>query len=305
MYDGGQTHRHQVSISVELQPGQEVTRCTVLRLRNTGPEFIRRVYANLGDASHHLIFYKATTRTEQTTPQDCNGFSGIRNIDDLDTPLLIAQQHETTLEMPANVGLPIDADEYVRLEFHAVNLGRTATMATANVVVDTVDQSVPLAHANLMFWGNTRITIPAMSTHVVDFFHTPLPNVRIFGLTSHTHQFGTRTSIHVATGTRTMTPGSPSVLWSDVVDGELLHENRNWSDPPLTLFAPARTLATGQGLHLRCEYRNTTNRPVTYGESVDNEMCFLWAYYYPAPRGTQICAIGFTRDNGVACFPPS
>jgi hypothetical protein len=304
-YDGGRTHRHEVSISVELQPGQEVTRCTVLRLGNTGAEFVRRVYANLGDASHHLIFYKSAIRTEQTTPRDCNGFSGIRSLDSLDPPILIAQQRETTLQMPTNVGLPIDPDEYVRMEFHAVNLGRTPMTATARVLVDTVDQTVPLAHANLMFWGNTRISIPPMATHTVDFFHTPLPNARIFGLTSHTHHFGTRATIHVATGTRMTTPGSPSVLWSNVTDGELLHESRNWSDPPLTIFDPPRMLAPGQGLHLRCEYRNTSSRTVRFGESVDEEMCFLWAYYYPAPRGLQLCAIGATSDNGVACFPPS
>ena len=59
MYDGGQTHRHQVSISVELQPGQEVTRCTVLRLRNTGPEFIRRVYANEPGPARDIVALNA------------------------------------------------------------------------------------------------------------------------------------------------------------------------------------------------------------------------------------------------------
>jgi|LNFM01.1.fsa_nt_gb hypothetical protein len=301
-YDGGQTFRHEVSISLDLMPGEEVTRCTIIRLGNTSAQFVRRVYADLGDASHHLIFYKSSRRTEQTTPRDCQGFSGVRSIMDFDPPIVIAQQRETTLNFPPGVGFPIDSDEYVRMEFHAVNLRTTPIRATARVVVDTVDQRVPLTSANLMFWGNTRISLAPMSPGTVDFFHTPLPGVRVFGLTSHTHHFGVRSTIHRATGTRsTTTP----VVWSNVTDGQLLHDNRNWSDPPLTLFDPPITFPVGEGLHLRCNYMNTSNRTVTFGESVDEEMCFLWAYYYPAPRGTHVCAIGFTPGNGVACFPPS
>lgn len=304
-YDGAVVSRFPLEMSIDLAPAEEVTRCVVLRLNNMRPEFIRRMTAHLGDASHHLIAYRSNSRVERTTPFECNGFSGIRDISDFDTPLLIAQQTDTTLTMPNNVGMAIDADDYIRLEFHAVNLRATPIRATATLIVDTVDQTVPLAQANLMFWGNTQISLPASSRSTVDFFHTPLGGVRMFGLTSHTHHYGVRSTIHLATGTRTQAPGAPGPTWTNVVDGEMLHESRNWSDPPLTLFNTPRTFAAGQGLHLRCEYNNTSNRRVTYGESVDQEMCFLWAYYYPAPRGTHICAIGFRSDQTVLCFPPS
>jgi hypothetical protein len=31
---------------------------------------------------------------------------------------------------------------------------------------------------------------------------------------------------------------------------------------------------------LRCEYENTRDIPVTFGTAVENEMCFMWLYYY-------------------------
>ncbi len=297
------THRYELQFPSELRAGEEITKCLIVPLGNMGDEFVRRIYVTLGDASHHLIVYKSSTRMLRDQAFDCQGFSGIRSLMDFDTPLAIAQMRETTVQMPNGVGMPIDRGEYVRLEFHAVNATAATVRALGRVIIDTVDQTAPLAAANLMFWGNVSINLPPNAPGDVDIFQNPLPAVRVFGLTSHTHHLGTRATIHRATATRT--PSGQGNIFTNIVDGTLLHESRNWSEPPLTLFDPPITFAAGEGLHLNCHYQNTTNQRVTFGESVNNEMCFLWAYYYPAPRGLHICAKGYTPNGSVVCWPPA
>jgi len=140
----------------------------------------------------------------------------------------------------------------------------TGTVHVTDAVAGTITE-----HANLMFYGNTRIVIPAQSMATVGptFRKFPQAAPKIFGLTGHTHQRGTGVTIELAsavTGT-----------------GTNVYTNTDWADPPLTIFTPPLAPTTGQGFRYTCTYNNPTNSPVTFGEGVNQEMCFLWAYYYP------------------------
>jgi hypothetical protein len=44
----------------------------------------------------------------------------------------------------------------------------------------------------------------------------------------------------------------------------------------------------GSGFRFTCEYNNTSDQQVTFGESANKEMCFFWAYYYP-DQGAKVC----------------
>jgi hypothetical protein len=194
----------------------------------------------------------------------------------------------------------------VRIEFHAINTSTERIETRATIDLDTVDATVSLIPADVMFWGNVDINIPARSRGQVKFFHRPWGGVRIYGLTSHTHRLGSMSRIVAATATATPRAdagGATGTAALDLTEVRELHRSLNWSDPPFTTFDPPLQLETGQGLYLECNYNNTTDAPVTFGESFNEEMCFMWAYYYPAPRGTQICAEGTGFRDGVACFP--
>jgi len=39
---------------------------------------------------------------------------------------------------------------------------------------------------------------------------------------------------------------------------------------------------------LACEWNNRSDQTVRFGTSVDSEMCFFWAYYFPS-RGPLVC----------------
>jgi hypothetical protein len=88
--------------------------------------------------------------------------------------------------------------------------------------------------------------------------------IRVFAITSHTHSLGVRSTIeHMASG-------SPM----------LLHESLDWAEPPLTQLDPPLVFTGSESLRLRCEYQNDTNRDVMFGTAFEDEMCFMWVYYY-------------------------
>jgi hypothetical protein len=61
--------------------------------------------------------------------------------------------------------------------------------------------------------------------------------------------------------------------------------------PPLE-FPKGGATFSSKGFAYQCEYKNTTSNYVGFGEGIDDEMCFLWHYYYPS-QGFQICFDGF------------
>ena len=89
----------------------------------------------------------------------------------------------------------------------------------------------------------------------------------VFALTSHTHKLGVLSTIE-----RVAAATSPATT--------PIHESQDWSEPPLTQFTPPLTFTGSDGLRLKCNYDNTTNQHVGFGTGVDQEMCFMWVYYY-------------------------
>jgi hypothetical protein len=302
------THSYRTSIGpIRLAPGEEGTFCVLRRLGNAGDELVRHVAAHLGSASHHLIFYRSQATTEQLTPFRCRGFSGVSDINNPDTPFLIAQQAESALQMPPNVGMSIGTNQMVRIEFHVINTTDAPVEARGDVDVATIDRVSGYAPADVMFWGNIDIDIPARSRGQVRFFNRPWAGVRVFGLTSHTHHFGTMSRVAIATATSRSDAGYDAGVGTaglDITEVREIHRSLNWSDPPFTTFEPALRLESGQGFYLECNYHNTSDTASHFGESFNDEMCFMWAYYYPAPRGTQICVEGTNFRPGVFCWPP-
>jgi hypothetical protein len=52
------------------------------------------------------------------------------------------------------------------------------------------------------------------------------------------------------------------------------------AEPPMDELDSPLLFTGSQGLLLRCEYENTRDVLFTFGTAVENEMCFMWLYYY-------------------------
>jgi hypothetical protein len=212
-------------------------------------------------------------------------------------PLVISQKKDDLIRLPQGVAYTLDANQMVRLEMHYINSNptTTATLVTTSTLT-TLSESDYKMDASFLFVGDIDISIPPQASATVGPIYFAMPSAyatsNFFAMTGHEHQWGTKVQIWSAANAND--------------PGTLLYTSTDWSDPPTTQFQPALHVDPNGGLKFQCDWYNGSSSTVSFGESANNEMCFFWAYYYPAnPGGAQVCF--HTRQAGGidACCPGS
>jgi hypothetical protein len=265
-----------------VQPGQEGTKCIWVRLNNEAEIKISGLHNVLNSSSHHLIVYKDDhDTTEQTTPIDCQPFTGALNTSGMIAPIMITQKADDLLNLPAGVAYTLGANQMIKLEMHYLNSTDAPVEATATVTFLRAEPATIQHEANILFIGSPDIDIAAgQSATLKQFFTVPgeldLSTSKIFAITGHTHHFGTDMQVRVgASRTGPMTSVYAPQPFS-------------WSEPETTRHDPGFSIPVGGGLEFECAWTNTGNARVSFGESANDEMCFFWAYYYPS-QGSRVC----------------
>jgi len=258
------------------------------RMDNAEAGYVRRMRGELSQGSHHMIVYTSEETEEQLTPFPCGGFEGIVAFDDggvpgldsTNTPIFIAQQPLVEIDLPEENGVPvgfrIEAHQMLLVELHWYNTTSEDRDVTGKFEVEMLPEDHSIVESSFAFWGTVAIDIPPASkgdTGVL--FQRGLSDTKGFAMTTHQHALGTRMRIW----------DSPD----GSVEGErLLVDGTDWADPPMQMFDPPVVFNDGRGLAYQCEWNNTTSDHVGFGEGFNDEMCFLWMYYYPS-RGFDIC----------------
>ncbi|MCC6996331.1 MAG: hypothetical protein IT370_17100 [Deltaproteobacteria bacterium] len=253
----------------EVKAGQEITKCVDFRLPTEKASNIVKIKSTLAAGSHHLILYRSAESAEKPTPYTCSPFTGALNGT---LPIYIAQTEGTTIELPQTpkrVALKLLAGQMVRLEMHYVNYDTTKSiMGSGSVELTTIDDLMVDEYAELMFWGSTQINVPPMQEATVGpTWHAPPPGTTLLALTAHTHKYGIDFRVERA---------------EKDMPGTEIYATQDWDNPPFLQFTPELKLGPTEGLRWSCKYRNTTSRTIRFGESADQEMCFLWGFYYPS-----------------------
>jgi hypothetical protein len=264
---------------ITAQPGEEHTKCVVLRLGNPLPIHVGTIHNVLSTGSHHMIVYKSSETVPQPTPTDCVPFT-----DTLDpskgSTLMVTQKHDDTLTLPSGVAFALDANQMVRMEVHYINPTQATEDITATASFVTMDESTFKDEAGFLFIGDPDITLPPNASATLGPINFILPQiydgVSFFAITGHEHRFGT--NVTVSTIANATDPGAPVYD----VPGWL------WSEPKTVMQDPPFTIPHGGGFRFQCDWNNTSSSTVRFGESATDEMCFFWAYYYPT-QGSKVC----------------
>jgi len=280
---------------VDVAPGEERTQCLVKRLGNVGSVHVGSIHNALGAASHHMVVYRVSDTVEQPTPKDCTPF-----VDTLDptrgSPLVVTQKKDDVLALPPGVAYTFDPNQMLRLEVHYVNPGAKTVSLTASTTMRTITDAEFKDEAGFLFIGDPDIQLPANGDFTLGPIFFPVSadyaGAKFFAITGHEHQFGT--NVTVSTAKDADDPGTPVYD----VPGWL------WSEPKTVTPDPPFSLPAGGGFKFSCSWRNTSDKARTFGESAEDEMCFFWAYYYPA-NGSRVCFHTTQYGAGDVCCPGS
>jgi hypothetical protein len=278
---------------INVPSGAENTMCVEKRLGNVDEKLIGKLHTSLQGVSHHLIVYRVNSTEERVEPFPCTPFLDTLN-PEVGSPLMVSQIHEETLDLPYGVAFRIDAEQMVRLEMHFVNPTDFDDTVSAEVVFEVLPAEQFQAEAGFLFVGNPDIDLPP-GPGVLGPTWFPMPpelaDVKVFGMTGHTHQWGTNMQVeHLLSEQATATPVYDFPQWL-------------WNEPPVALFKPPLELPAGAGFRFTCSWDNQSGANVGFGESAEDEMCFFWAYYYPS-QGHKVCVHTDQVGAGVdLCCP--
>ena len=261
-----------VSIGFELPAGQEDTRCLSVALPVDGDRFVRGFHARLPASSHHLLAYRAATDDEIPEPAPCQPFFDLAQGGAM---LAFSQAPDLAVQYPDGVGLRVDAGQVLRLELHAINATEAPVHAEATLELDLVDPAgAALEEAGTFAWGTADIALaPGQSDSASAFFPSPDGEpLDVLAVATHQHRLGTRATVEAATSLDDDAPVP-------------VYESRTWSEPPVLILDAPVHVDDAAGLRLTCEWRNTTDEWVGFGERARDEMCFAFGWYTPS-RGT-------------------
>jgi hypothetical protein len=258
------------SIEVNVAPGEEKTVCIYVRMANPEPSYITKTVAELMPGSHHLIIYRASELEENLNPTRCAPFSGL--LSGKEVMIGEAARPLAETKMPPNVGLKIDANQMLKLEAHYINTTKNPIMGRGKVTFDLtpIAKAPGMIEANGYFWGTTKLNIPPKTVWDTGVkFQAGLQGTKAFFMSTHQHRLGTKMT-----------------LWSskspmDTTSAPLVEET-NWAEPAMFPVDPPIEFDGVSGISYKCEYNNTTDSMITFGESALQEMCFTFGWYYPS-----------------------
>jgi hypothetical protein len=239
---------------IQVTAGEENTQCIWMKLSNTTPIKVHQVMNVLSTSSHHLIVYKDDQdTTEQTTPVNCQPFSGALNATGKIEPIVITQKKMDEVTLPDGVAYTLAPNQMIRLEMHYINTTEMTQTANATATFYAADPATIQFEAGILFNGTPDVSVPAnQQTSLHEYLSLPsyidLSQAHIFAITGHEHHLGTGVVVNVAGGS-----GSAGPLTNVYNPTPFL-----WAEPATETFSTPFSIPQGGGWDFTCTWNNTT-----------------------------------------------
>ncbi|MEM6264758.1 MAG: T9SS type A sorting domain-containing protein [Bacteroidota bacterium] len=266
---------------------------------------VNKIEVLFGNYSHHHILYKYRPNTQQIKNE------GLR----LDpaheyTSLVSAQQFADTITLPKGSAFFWEANTYLDFNTHYINYSRDK-VAGCEVYLNIYTQPKGTARQEMKseLIPNTSIYIPNDSvkhTFQASFFDSRLPvNIYLWGLTSHTHQWGVDFDVFTRNtdGTR-----DDHIFDAEYKDGDPngLFRGYDYQHPPIRYFHDFLPVRLDRGVIYEASWINKGAAPVRWGDTSDDEMMVLLFFYLEDTAGVQTgppTSVAETRSSMLSMVP--
>jgi hypothetical protein len=248
---------------------------------------VHKIQTFMGTYSHHLILWK------YRPGEDSNKGPGLRTDNaHYYTEIVNAVQFSETLELPDGSAFPWEANTVLDLNSHYINYSTTKTTA-CEVYINVYTQPDGTAAQDMEsdIIPNYNIFIPNNSqeqtfSQRIRYGAIYIP-FYIWGLTSHTHKYGTDFNIFMsdAQGNRGMQvfdAGCPGGVPGCQV------ENFDYQHPPTRYFEPFLVGWVNHGIISEAKFVNDGPQSVTWGETSNDEMMVTLMFYLLDTTGVNL-----------------
>lgn len=207
----------------------------------------------------------------------------------------------TDLTLPDGIGLrlPSGKTPMFSLEVHYFNAGAQVEEDASAIEICVTSKKRPV-EAAAHWLGTLQFNLPPRATTEVNTTCRPTGMtgpVHIMSISPHMHRTGAHSTAVLAraSGERVTLLDTPYVF----------QEQRLYR-MPLDGSAPDVVLNPGDTLTTTCRFENTTDLPISYGESTRDEMCFLTAWAWPAGNLHNDSKLGMTLGvpDDQTCLDP-
>lgn len=264
---------------------EEIETCKYLKV----PEdmLVTRFFSRMREGSHHLIVFYTEAADFPDGEYPC--IAGARRDIDFDFRIMLQLQTVYTsqtkageLVMPEGLAFQMKKGAQLVINSHYINYGEDEALGEILLNIETVSPDTSPELAQPMFFLNPAIDLAPGATGELGLKCGMPEGAIITTLSSHTHQYGTGFEI-----------------WRHrkeaAEDLDLLYNNDDWAHPEFINYDPPITLAADEVFRFECQYHNTSDRRVGFGNESTDEMCIMLGYYYiPGSRDPrmQFCLDG-------------
>ncbi len=292
------SHGFQVrSLGAEIGPGEDVEYCEIAELPGDPGQtyYVRSIELANAPSSHHMFVSTAvpgSAADERLRKMNVGDripcFSAATAFPErgLETTHGI-QLPYGRLDFPEGVGREFFGGQRVVFDYHYLNTGNEPIAARSAFNFHLTDASRVEHVARVFGFYNWTIDTPPGATSQFTAECRFRDDVKLAGLTRHTHRWGTNFDVWYA-GTR-----NDEHLWT----------TNDWEHDTELLFPEPLLMKAGEGFRFRCGFNNTENHPLRFGPSARDEMCILFGLAWDAGTSRTVapqgCDITWIDEEGV------